>query len=80
MLGESAVVIFSVNCKKIALLCKEYGTKVILSSDAHINTSIGNFSKGIELFNKINMPEELIMNEPDKLIAHLKNKGRLQDL
>ena len=26
------------------------------------------------------MPEELIMNEPDKLIGHLKSKGRLIDL
>lgn len=68
------------NCEKIALLCKKYKSKVILSSDAHINTKIGNFSKGIELFEKIDMPEELIMNDPEKLIAHLKNKGRLTDI
>ena len=79
LLGSSRVG-SDVNCKKIALLCKEYGTKVILSSDAHINTCIGNFSKGIELFKEINMPEELIMNDPDKLVAHFKNKGRLLDL
>ena len=29
---------------------------------------------------KIDMPEDLIMNEPDKLINHLKSKGRLTDL
>lgn len=68
------------NCETIARLCKKYGTKVILTSDAHINIAIGNFEKGIELFNKIGMPEELIMNDPDKLIAHLKSKGRLSDL
>lgn len=70
----------NVNCEKIALLCKNYGTKVILTSDAHINLKIGDFSKSIELLNKIEMPKELIMNEPSKLINHLKNKGRLQDL
>lgn len=70
----------NINCEKIALLCKEYEAKVILTSDAHINTKIGNFTKGIELFQKINMPEELIMNEPNKLINHLKSKGRLSDL
>lgn len=69
-----------VNCETIARLCKKHGTKVILTSDAHINTTIGNFEKGIELFKKIEMPEELIMNDPDKLIAHLKSKGRLSDL
>ena len=70
----------NINCETIARLCKEYGTKVILTSDAHMNVAIGNFEKGIELFKKIDMPEELIMNDPDKLIAHLKSKGRLSDL
>ena len=70
----------NVNCEKVALLCKKHGTKVILTSDAHINLKICDFSKSIELLNKIEMPKELIMNEPDKLIAHLKNKGRLEDL
>ena len=79
-LSGSSRVGSDVNCEKIALLCKKYGTKVILTSDAHINSKIGNFTKGIELFEKIDMPEELIMNEPDKLIGHLKSKGRLIDL
>ena len=70
----------NVNCEKVALLCKKHGTKVILTSDAHINLKICDFSKSIELLNKIEMPKELIMNEPNKLIAHLKSKGRLQDL
>lgn len=70
----------NINCEKIAVLCKEYETKVILTSDAHINTKIGNFTKVIELFKKIHMPEKLIMNEPNKLINHLKSKGRLTDL
>lgn len=68
------------NCKEVALLCKEYGTKVILTSDAHISFSIGVFNKGIELLESINMPEELIMNDPKKLLNHLKSKGRLTDL
>lgn len=69
-----------VNCETIARLCKKYSTKVILTSDAHMNTAIGNFTKGIELFKRIDMPEELIMNDPEKLLAHLKSKGRLSDL
>ena len=79
-LSGSSRVGSDVNCERIALLCKEYGTKVILTSDAHINSKIGDFNKGIELFKKIDMPEDLIMNEPDKLINHLKSKGRLTDL
>lgn len=79
LLGSSRVG-SDVNCKKVAELCKEFGTKVILTSDAHINTCIGVFNKGIELLQEINMPEELVMNDPEKLIAHLKSKGRLQDI
>ena len=79
LLGSSRIG-SDVNCKKVALLCKEIGTKVILTSDAHINTCIGVFNKGIELLEEIQMPKELVMNDPEKLIAHLKSKGRLSDL
>ena len=34
----------------------------------------------IELLEEIQMPKELVMNDPEKLIAHLKSKGRLSDL
>ena len=70
----------SENCKTIAKLCKEYGTKIILTSDAHICFDIGNFEKSIEMLKSIEFPEDLIMNEPLKLINHFKNKGKLKDL
>lgn len=79
LLGSSRVG-SDVNCKKVALLCREIGTKVILTSDSHINTCIGVFNKGIELLEEIQMPKELVMNDPEKLIAHLKSKDRLSDL
>lgn len=79
LLGSSRVG-SDVKCKKVALLCREIGTKVILTSDSHINTCIGVFNKGIELLEEIQMPKELVMNDPEKLIAHLKSKGRLSDL
>lgn len=79
LLGSSRVG-SDVNCKKVALLCREIGTKVILTSDSHINTCIGVFNKGIELLEEIQMPKELVINDPEKLIAHLKSKGRLSDL
>ena len=65
LLGSSRVG-SDVNCKKVALLCREIGTKVILTSDSHINTCIGVFNKGIELLEEIQMPKELVMNDPEK--------------
>lgn len=68
------------NCTNIAKLCMKYGTKIILSSDSHINFSIGHFDESLEMLKSIDFPTELIMNEPDKLIEHFKNKGKLQDI
>lgn len=69
-----------INCKKVAKLCKEYETKLILTSDSHIAFTIGHFEESIKLLKCINFPEELIMNEPKKLLAHFKNKGKLLDV
>lgn len=67
-------------CKEVAKLCKKYGTKIILSSDAHICFDIGNFDAGIKMLKDIDFPEELIMNDPEKLIPYLKSKGELLDM
>lgn len=68
------------NCSEIARLCKEYGTKVILSSDAHMNSSIGEFEKAITMLDDIEFPEELIMNDPAKLITYLQSKKIALDI
>lgn len=64
-------------CKKVALLCKEYKTMIILNSDAHFCHSIGNFDEAIKMLNEINMPEELIINNSEeKLLDFLRSKGK----
>ncbi|MBB6716118.1 phosphatase [Clostridium gasigenes] len=67
-------------CKNIALLCKKYGVKIILSSDSHFCTTIGVFDNAIKMLREIEMPEELIMNAPSKLLAQLHSKGKALDL
>ena len=69
-----------INCKEVAKLCKEYGTKIILTSDSHIAFTIGHFEESIKILESINFPEELIMNEPKKLLTHFKNKEKLLDI
>lgn len=69
-----------VNCTTIAKLCKKHGTKLILTSDSHICYSIGQFQASEKMLKSIDFPEELIMNDPEKLIRHLKHKNLLQDL
>lgn len=50
------------NCKKIALACKKYGTKIVVSSDAHNAFDIGVFDSAINMLTEIDFPEELIAN------------------
>ncbi|EGO88755.1 phosphatase [Clostridium botulinum C] len=69
------------NCTEIAKLCKKYGAKIILGSDSHVCFTIGNFDKVQQILDSIDMPQELIMNnDENKLITHLKNKGKLKDI
>jgi putative hydrolase len=68
-------------CTKVARLCKEYGVKVAIGSDAHICFQIGKFDDAHKMLMGIGMPQELIMNtESSKILKYLKNKGKLKDL
>ena len=43
-------------------LCKEYGVKMLVSSDAHFSTSVGDFEMAKQLVETAAVPEELIVN------------------
>ncbi|MBU3201718.1 phosphatase [Clostridium estertheticum] len=65
------------NCTKIAKLCKEFGVRIIVNSDAHFCFSIANFSTVEKILAEIHMPEELIINtNKESLIKFLKEKGK----
>lgn len=69
------------NCSKVAKVCKEIGAKIILNSDAHFCTKIGEFTEAVNMLESIEFPEELIINKnPDDLLRLLKDKGRLSDI
>ncbi|GIM30399.1 putative phosphatase [Clostridium polyendosporum] len=64
-------------CTKIAQLCKEYGTKIILNSDAHSCFHIGVFDAAVKILKQIDMPEELIINRSKtEFLNFLKEKGK----
>ena len=69
------------NCKIIALLCKKHNTKLIINSDAHFCTKIGEFTESVNMLESIDFPEELIINkDPKELLLKLKKKGKLKNL
>lgn len=49
-------------CLELVRLCKEYGVKVALSSDAHCPQNVGAVSRGAALLEEADFPEELVVN------------------
>ncbi len=69
------------NCIRIASLCKEYKVPVVLDTDAHFLTQIGDFTLAEKILKAVNMPEELIINtNKHKILNYLKSKERLKDI
>lgn len=61
------------NCKKIALACKKHGVPIVVDSDAHFETQVGNCSRALSMLEEIDFPEELILNaSEERLHAYLR--------
>lgn len=66
------------NCLWIAKRCKELEIPIVVGSDAHFATDVGNFTYVQALLEEANFPDELIINlETKRLTDYLENKGRL---
>lgn len=54
-------------------LCERYGVSIIANSDAHVDTSVGRHDASFALIEKLNFPEELVVNTSiDKFKAFIK--------
>jgi len=65
------------NVKIILNLCEKYGTHVILSSDAHFSTAVGDFSNCMDIIDEVHFPKALIINFNEALINQLMGKELL---
>lgn len=50
------------NCKIIAKLCKKYGVQIVVNSDAHFCTEVGNLDDAVRMLKELDFPEELVLN------------------
>jgi len=65
------------NCEWIANRCKELEIPVILGTDTHFATAIGDFTYADKVLDNVDFPDELIINlETSRLISYLESKGR----
>ena len=63
------------NLVKMLNYCKMYNVPVVVGSDAHFYTEIGEFKEAIELFHEVDFPEALVLNtNPEKLVTFIKQK------
>lgn len=49
------------NCRQFALLCKQYGVRISISSDAHTCFDVGNFKNAFTLLESIDFPQEQVV-------------------
>ncbi|MBQ9518530.1 MAG: phosphatase [Firmicutes bacterium] len=60
---------------QMLLECKKRGLPVILGSDAHFYSAVGNFSNTLPLLERAEMPKELVINRSvDKLLEFIGKK------
>ena len=61
------------NCVDIARLCKKYGVPVMVSSDSHIQYTVGGFDNALRVLEAVDFPEELVINADfDRLAEYLR--------
>jgi len=49
-------------CRNIAVLCAELGIPIVVCSDAHLCTQVGNINLAVKMLEEIRFPQELIIN------------------
>ena len=62
------------NCTEIARLCAKHGVPIVISSDAHFASYVGEFDEAIRIVLDAEVPEELILNANEKRFADFLEK------
>ena len=55
--------------------CKKYGVEVVVDSDAHVASQVGNHQYAEEILKEVHFPEELLLNDkPEKILEKINRK------
>lgn len=66
------------NAVQVLEKCAQYGTKVVVSSDAHVASDVRRHRYALEMLEKTHFPEELVVNRSvDALMEAIKEKNDL---
>jgi len=56
--------------------CKEYQLPIIMNSDAHVDTEVGNHTRASAILEEVNFPNELVANYSTELVKQYLNYYR----
>lgn len=66
------------NCIEIAKLCKKYEVPVVLNSDAHFATAVGQMEELVQMLEELDFPEKLVLNaDEERLFGYIKEKKNI---
>ncbi len=64
------------NCREIMRLCKKYESPIMVNSDAHVITEMGEFEEAREMLKDLDFPVELVINaSKESTNAYFEKKG-----
>lgn len=66
------------NDREMLELCRQYQQPIVVDSDAHSDTHVGEFGYARELLEELSFPEELILNRSPEAIRPYVNKYKIQ--
>ena len=66
------------NDREMLELCRQYQQPIVVDSDAHADTYVGEFGYARELLEELSFPEELILNRSPQAIRPYVNKYKNQ--
>ncbi len=58
---------------KMLSACMKYETKIIVNSDAHFYSDVGNFDRALKILEKYEFPEELVVNSSMEGLKYVLN-------
>lgn len=64
------------NDSQMLELCKEYQVPIVVSSDAHMDVAVGDFTYAVRLLEDMDFPEELVLNRSREAIYSYVNLNR----
>lgn len=64
------------NCVNIAQLCKKYGARIVVDTDAHFSSKVGEVSDALKMLKEIDFPPQLVVNSSlENLHEYFKEKN-----